>query len=277
LGEKTASGVEKQLLQDLAKRVKNWQNVPPWYSAKKHQSRGTEGILNALVLANHDAEQGKKKIGDTTAVAFRHLWQSQLKEGDAKGSWPWLDFGLDPWESPGAAYYGTALAALAVGTAPGNFVTKAEHRTNIKMMRTYLATQYRHQNLHNRIVLLWASRRWTDLLVAKDRKKLIDEILSKQRADGGWSLSSLGKWQVSLPASDGYATGLIVFVLRQAGLKKDHPKVKNGMAWLLKNQNVKKGSWPARSVNREQRDQGLMARQFMADAATAYAVLALTM
>jgi squalene-hopene/tetraprenyl-beta-curcumene cyclase len=275
-GDADPTKVEKQLLADITKRVTNWPTVRPWYPGKKQQSLGTEAVLNALVLANQEDEKGKKKAGAATSRALRNLWQQQCQMGEAKGSWPWLDFGLEPWESPGAAYYGTALAALAVGTVPGNIAQKAENQSNVRALRAYLVGHYGKQNLHNRIVLLWASTKLPDLLAPGVRQKLINEVLARQRVDGGWSLSALGKWQLSSAASDGYATGLVVFVLHQAGLKADHAKVKSGLAWLRKNQDAKHGSWPVRSVNREQRDQSPMARNFMTDAGTAYGALALT-
>ena len=75
--------------------------------------------------------------------------------------------------------------------------------------------------------------------------------------------------------SDGYATGLVSFVLGQAGLSRTRPELKKGVAWLAKNQNSEEGFWPATSLNK-QRDPASDAGRFMSDAATAYAVMALT-
>jgi squalene-hopene/tetraprenyl-beta-curcumene cyclase len=279
-GDDAPTELEGRLLQDIGKRVQNWKNVVPWYRSspeQRKQSLGTEAIVNALALAHDDAELGKKQIRDLTAQAFRNLWREQHKEGEQKGAWSWLDFGLEPWESKGAAYYGTALAAVAVGTAPGDYARKAGQQTNVRMMHAYLTKHCAKQNLHNRILLLWAAAKWPNLLPPEQQKKLMATILDKQRPDGGWSLSSLGKWPVPEAASDGYATGLIVFVLRQAGLQPDQKQLRKGVRWLVKNQTPELGSWPARSVNKKAADQSPMVRQFMTDAATAYAVLALTM
>ncbi|MCY4505441.1 MAG: hypothetical protein OXG35_00555, partial [Acidobacteria bacterium] len=99
------------------------------------------------------------------------------------------------------------------------------------------------------------------------------------RGDGGWSLSSLGAWERrdGTPvgaASDGYATGLVTLALQEAGLARDHETVAGGLAWLARNQDPD-GSWPASSLNREH-DPASDRGRFMRDAATAYAVLALT-
>jgi len=130
-------------------------------------------------------------------------------------------------------------------------------------------------------------------LLAPERQKAIaDDILSKQLADGGWSLfpltrtwrdwgpsSLLGEWkrQDGTPQemkSDGYATGLVVFVLRQIGLSGENAQLKRGREWLIRNQNKAEGFWLAYSLNKR-RDPSSNVGRFMSDAATAYSVLAL--
>ena len=67
--------------------------------------------------------------------------------------------------------------------------------------------------------------------------------LTTSAGHGGWSLPSLGTYRrrdktdndPNAP-SDGYATGLVVLVLRQAGVSADDPAIKKGVAWLKTNQ-----------------------------------------
>jgi squalene-hopene/tetraprenyl-beta-curcumene cyclase len=75
--------------------------------------------------------------------------------------------------------------------------------------------------------------------------------------------------------SDGLATGLILFILPQAGVPRDNVQLKQGRTWLIRNQNKPEGLWLASSVNK-QRDPSSNVGRFMSDAATAFAVLALT-
>jgi squalene-hopene/tetraprenyl-beta-curcumene cyclase len=42
--------------------------------------------------------------------------------------------------------------------------------------------------------------------------------------------------------SDGYATGLTVYILRQAGLSADRPEIMRGIAWLKTHQRAS-GGW----------------------------------
>jgi hypothetical protein len=65
-----------------------------------------------------------------------------------------------------------------------------------------------------------------------------------------------------------------MFVLEQAGMKRDQPQLKRGLAWLALNQDKTEGRWLAYSVNKQE-DISTYTGHFMSDAATAFAVLAL--
>jgi len=132
----------------------------------------------------------------------------------------------------------------------------------------------------DRVVLLWASAKLDGLLTRAQQSNIVDEILARQRPDGGFSMSSLvGSWKRSdnspLDAgSDGYATGLIAFTLEQVKAPQSQPQLKRALKWLTENQQSD-GRWPASSLNKA-RLLSSEAGLFMSDAATAYAVLALT-
>ena len=150
----------------------------------------------------------------------------------------------------------------------------------MQLLREYLARQRDSQVLINRVTLLWASTKVSGLLTPAQQKSIIDEALSKQQADGGFSLSSfVGAWKRrdATPLetkSDGYATGVVVFVLQQTGIRRDQPQLNRALNWLMLNQDKTEGRWLAYSLNK-QRDLSSDAGRFMSDAATAYAVLAL--
>ena len=61
------------------------------------QSRGTEAVLNALILAGHDSEAGK--LSPETRAAFDILWKHQQTAGVEKGAWAWILFDNEPWEA----------------------------------------------------------------------------------------------------------------------------------------------------------------------------------
>jgi squalene-hopene/tetraprenyl-beta-curcumene cyclase len=208
------------------------------------------------------------------------MWAQQLKTGEARGAWSWLQFHNSPWEGD-SQYFGAALAALVVGTAPGKYRSSPEIRDGMMLLREYLAKERESQVLINRVILLWASTKVPHLLTHSQQKAIIKETLSKQQEDGGFSLSSfVGGWKRHdgtplVTKSDGYATGVVTYVLQQAGVKRDQPQVKRGLDWLRSNQDKTEGRWLAYSLNTEHHVSPETSR-FMSDAATAYAVLALT-
>jgi squalene-hopene/tetraprenyl-beta-curcumene cyclase len=77
--------------------------------------------------------------------------------------------------------------------------------------------------------------------------------------------------------SDGYATGLITFALEEAGVPRGNPQEKLAFAWLTANQDKSEGFWLSYSLNKNKENHiSSGTALFMNDAATAYAVLALT-
>jgi squalene-hopene/tetraprenyl-beta-curcumene cyclase len=151
------------------------------------------------------------------------------------------------------------------------------------MLREYLNRECAAQTTINRVALLWASAKLPGLLAPEQQSAIIHEVLSKQQADGGWSLSSLvGAWKRAdgtpqEARSDGYATGFITFVLQEAGIPREDSQLQLGLTWLASNQNKTEGFWLAFSLNKnEAHHLSPGTARFMNDAATAYAVLALT-
>jgi squalene-hopene/tetraprenyl-beta-curcumene cyclase len=287
IGESTPSPNERRLLDNVTRRVRLWKEVAPFYSDadrgvyKTVESRGTESVLNALILASHDAQSGQ--LSDDARAALENMWAEQQTTGNRKGAWLWLRFANEPWEADDSDYYGATLAAVAVGTAPGNYRARPEIQNNLKMLRDYLNRECAAQTTINRVVLLWASAKVPGLLDSERQKAIVNEVLGKQQADGGWSLSSLaGNWKRNdgTPQevkSDGYATGLIAFGLQQAGLPSENSQRKSALAWLTANQNKTEGFWLAYSLNKNvEHHMTPSTALFMNDAATAYAVLALT-
>ncbi len=285
LAEHAPSNGEQQLLANVTKRVRIWSEALPFYNDEKNgapksaESRGTESVLNALILTGYDPGLNGS-LNNDTGLALQNMWSLQLKSGEKKGAWTWLNFHNEPWEADDSQYWGATLAALAVGNTPKEY--QAAVRDNVKLLCEYLQREQAGQSLLNRTVLLWASARVPGLLTAAQQKSIVAELLAKQQADGGWSASSLvlptwkRKDSTELPSvSDGYGTGLVSVALEQAGVPRKGDALTRALAWLARNQDKDSGVWAATSLNK-QRDPASDAGKFMSDAATAFAAMALT-
>jgi squalene-hopene/tetraprenyl-beta-curcumene cyclase len=242
--------------------------VAHWDDAKKSAKPkwDAEVVMTAWALALNDSLTSAK-LHPLTREALDRMWSVQKQHG----GFDWLKCGWPPLEHDD--YYGALVAALAVGHAPEKYAQTAAAKAGIDRLRAYFAANP-PPDLHHQSVLLWASTRIGGLMTDDQRSETIARLRKLQRPDGGWNLPSLGSWKrrdgspndPNAP-SDGYATGLAMFVLRQSGAPSTDPALARGVAWLLANQRAS-GSWFTRSLNDDK-------EHYIHHAGTAYAVLAL--
>ncbi len=69
--------------------------------------------------------------------------------------------------------------------------------------------------------------------------------------------------------SDGYGTGFVVFVLREAGVEASDPRIKKAVTWLLTHQRAE-GHWWTQSLRNESDTSN-----FLTHAGTTFALKAL--
>ena len=302
LHERQPSAQEQIMLASIEKRVRGWRDMQPFYSdalygtGKEIESRNAESVLNAIILASYDTP--RQNMSERTRMAFDNAWALQSKTGPNAGAWVWQDFDYTPWESKESQYHWAALMAVTLGkecrnvrlsrdavvNTPGEesktYCADAKIAANLKLLLDYLRSHYSSQPIVNKVVALWANKYFPGIVASDQKPALIDAITRRQQDDGGWSLSNLGTWErrdktpLETP-SDGYATGLIVLVLEEVtSTSKTNSRVTRGRTWLEANQDKTTGAWPAWSLNKN-RDPKSPIGQFMSDAATSYAVLAL--
>jgi squalene-hopene/tetraprenyl-beta-curcumene cyclase len=216
-----------------------------------------QAIYIAAGLAEWDAHITHRLSPETErALAF------MLRLQRDSGTWGSLDC-WPPYES--SAYHLATVAAMAIGTAPDwlKNVKDEELLKTIDRLKYYLSTEVPRQD-YDRTLLLWASTRIPGLINAERQKELVEMVLSKQRADGGWSIRNFGapeQWgngnraeklrgepEFAEPPSDGHQTGLAIVVLREAGIPAKDPRIAKGLAWLTTNQRAS-GRWWTRSLN----------------------------
>jgi squalene-hopene/tetraprenyl-beta-curcumene cyclase len=234
--------------------------------AKGKQSHATEAILNAAALALDDVGSGAPLSASATSALDR-MWAEQR----ADGTWDWLEFGLEPWETRDD--FGAALAALVVGSIPPS--ANEGHEAGAQKLVGYIQGRLDGMVLHDRAIVLWASGKLTGLVDPTQASAIAADLAASQLDDGGFSLGAWGQGYLAQDVaseSDGYATAIAVLALCSGTAEgASREDVKRGLTWLSRHQGDD-GSWPGRSVN----DDTGQVEGFMTDAATAYASMALT-
>lgn len=246
----------------------------------------------AVALAFHDrATTGK--LHPRTREELDRMWTLQR----ADGSWEWPFRDTPPIKSD--EHYGVTLAALGTGMAPESYAETEAAQQGLAGIRQYLKT-HPATSLHQQAMLLWVSQSIDGILTPEDEPQISADLLSIQRADGGWSMANLidnsrdpqrqteaGQAARAKPGygteflvyvgrddvyqsrleSDAYATGLVLYVLRQAGMPANDPQIRRGVDWLKSHQRAS-GRWFTPS-------QGWHTEHRIANAGTAYAIIAL--
>ena len=248
----------KEVRSFLEDRAAKWDmNKPRW---------DTEVLATAAVLALNDAHT-TGKLHPLTRQALDRMWPLQKPNG----AWNWLKCAWPPMEHDD--YYGATLVAVGVGHAPDGYAKGESAQAGLAKLREYFK-KTPAPDLHHRAMLLWASAKLGGLLSADEQKAVVRELRERQHDDGGWGLPSLGKYKrrdgtpndANAP-SDGYATGLVVLALREAGVPASDPAIQKGVKWLKANQR-ESGRWFTRSLNNDK-------AHYITNAGTAFAVLAL--
>jgi len=236
---------------------KRWETDGPRWDA--------EVVMSAAVLAlNDQATTGK--LHPMTRKALKRMWTLQREDG----GFDWLKCGWPPMESDDD--YGIAIAALALGAAPGDYANTSEAQKGLKKLRTFLEKNS-PPTLHHQAMLMWAEKYGVELLTPDQRKACVESFSKLQKEDGGWAFATFGNWERAdgkeqdVKTSDGYATGFAVFALRCAGVEVNDHRITKGVAWLKANQRAS-GRWYTRSLNRDN-------HHFISHAGSAFAVMAL--
>ncbi len=243
-------------------RVAHWDDP-----SKESKPRwDTEVVATATALAINDSAT-TRTLHPLTRRALDRMWTIQKPDG----GWDWLKCDWPPYEHDD--YYGAIVAALGAGHAPGDYSRSQSAERGLDRLRTYFQKNPA-PDLHHQTMLLWASTRLDGLMDVARKEATIQKLRQLQRSDGGWNLPSLGHWKrhdgtANDPssASDGYATGLVVFVLRQADVPATDPTITRGVAWLKANQRAS-GRWFTRSLSNDK-------AHYIANAGTGFAVMAL--
>ena len=233
---------------------------------------------NAVILATRDAHAGRPER--RRARALDNMWALQFRTGDQTAAWAWLNFHNEPWEANDSPrFFGAALAAIAVGRAPGGYAAARESGSR-QALRGYL-TQGEERSRWSTARCCCGRRRHSRICSsAEQRSRRSSTLLRRQGDDGGWSPASLGSVEARRDSTPlerrATATRPASFRLRWSA-----------PAFRPRTRTCRAGSGGSCAPGSRRRHVvRLVAQQaarsedrlgkFMSDAATAYAVLALT-
>ena len=218
-----------------------------------------DGLLYAtLLLAGERAEQGR------TTDSIAHFLSAKQRQ---EGNWRGVGGTRAPIQDGDVSRTALAIRALTVYGTPAR---AGEYHARVSRATAWLASQT-PVSTEDRVMQLLGLH-WADT-EARLRQTRMRELLSLQRPDGGWS-------QTPHLASDAYATGQVLFTLRELGAQAHDAALQRGASYLLRTQQAD-GSWYVRSRAMKIQpyfDSGFPYEhdQWISAAATAWAAMGLT-
>jgi len=243
------------------------------YVTKRWRERPPRDVQETVVVASGLVFNDLQTTGHLHPISRQALgvmWNFQREDG----GWTWRNDGYPPTEYD--EHYGVTLAALITGIAPDQYAETKEARQGLEKIRMFLKNNP-PLSLHHRAMIAWASCYISDLMNDQHRNKTLEELLSLQLPDGGWSTPGLlADWKDlkrldgkshDTKTSDAYATGFTIVVARELGVSNDNPRLRHGIEWLLNNQRVS-GKWFCRSPARD-------SKHYFSNFGSAFAILAL--
>jgi squalene-hopene/tetraprenyl-beta-curcumene cyclase len=224
-----------------------------------------EPVVVSMPLVAQDRASGQ--LRPVTRTALERMLSTQSPDG----SWKW---------NPGAPkafireYEGTLLAALNLLTAPGEFRDTPPAQHALGLVRAYIS-KHPPLSAYAEAMLLWASCHMEGLADKPARETIAERLLTLRAPDGGWALENLIVGTPSFEnlqrdlqrASDAYATGFVVYILREAGLSADDGRLRPAIHWLKTHQR-QSGRWFVPSLSKRP-------NHVLSNSGTAWAVLAL--
>ena len=246
--------------------------------AKTQGTRAAQVIYIAAGLAQWD-RYVEKSLSVETEEAMDLMFEMQGESG----SWHNLDC-WPPFESH--PYSLAQTAAMAIASAPGWLQKKeggASHAEAISRLRDFLKTSELPHD-YARVLKLWSSLQLDGIVTESEKRTMVNMIFDKQQPDGGWAMRNFGtpeQWGQGSRASklrdepaeeqsnsDGHMTGLVLWVLTEAGLGMENEQIRRGIDWLKTNQR-ESGRWWTRSLNTDQ-------SHYITYSGTAYAMAVLS-
>jgi ankyrin repeat protein len=187
------------------------------------------GMPDALVYATMAMATQQMPSSRATDALVRYLAAKQR----AAGNWKGVGGTRAPMQDGDFSRTAMAIRALTVYGTPAlarEYQTRVSRAAGWLSKQTPLTTEDRVMQL---LGLLWADAH------SRERQTRVQELIRLQRQDGGWS-------QTPYLGSDAYATGQVLYTLRELGVPAVNAAMQRGVAFLLRTQHDD-GSWFVKS------------------------------
>ena len=110
--------------------------------SNRASSRANQSKSSAWLRSRTSVPRGSRI---PSSAKLEQLWKAQRREGSERGSWTWVDADLEPFDATKTVYLGTAFAALAASSYPG------QPKDRLDELQAYLRREAFSQPLHNRL------------------------------------------------------------------------------------------------------------------------------
>jgi len=187
------------------------------------------GAPDGLVYPTLQMADGQAPPTRGTDVLVRYLAGKQR----AAGNWRGVGATRAPMQDGDFSRTAMSIRALTVYATPAR---SAEYRARVGRAADWLEAQTpltTEDRVMQLLGLHWANAD------ADRRQRRVSELLKLQRADGGWA-------QTPYLASDAYATGQVLFTLRELGVPASDATIQRGVTFLVGTQH-EDGSWYVKS------------------------------
>jgi ankyrin repeat protein len=202
-----------------------------WINADQPLLQGQEGggTPDSLLYGSVALASAGDSPSWNTDVFVYHLISKQR----ADGNWHGVGSTRAPIQDGDFSRTAMSIRTLAVYGMPGR---KAEIDLRVKRAANWLEAQTpltTEDRVMQLLGLKWAGTS------ARVRENRMRELVAQQRAAGGWA-------QTPFLQSDAYATGQVLYTLREIGMSPTDPAFRRGVDYLLQTQRDD-GSWYVKS------------------------------
>ncbi len=230
--------VDRQKLDEWQTWATDWQHM----ATKEQLEKGEEVTLSshhdpvAQLLLGRRIQEGESAAATWPALFAKYLAAGQLDDGSWKAGGQ-LPSQKRPQRETQEVTTMWAVVALQSYAAPDETI-----QTRLTKARSWLGSQTAGESTEWWAVRLLLERGGHNNTEAERARQ---ELINRQRADGGWG------W-LSNEESDAFGTGVALYALARDGMSSDDQQIAQGRLFLANSQQAD-GSWAVKGTKKDKR------------------------